>query len=58
MRFREQVIGLGFTGYQAGEGGKKQHAPRIIARTDKNVIRVTTLAQFAIGKSRIVKKLN
>ena len=57
MRFREQVIGLGFTGYQAGEGGKKQHAPRIMVRADKSVIRVATLAQSAIGNSRIVKIL-
>jgi len=42
VRLREQVIGLGFTGDQAGEGGKKQHAPRIMAPTDKSVIGITS----------------
>ena len=28
MRFGEQIIGLGFTGYQAGESGQKQHATK------------------------------
>jgi hypothetical protein len=27
-RFSKQVIGLGFTGDEAGKGGKKQHAPK------------------------------
>ncbi len=43
MRFREQIIRLGLTGNQAGKGGKKQHAPRIMAPKDKNVIRITSL---------------
>ena len=42
-RFGEQVIGLGFTGDEAGKGGQKQHATRIMAPTDKNVIRITSL---------------
>ena len=42
MRLREQVIGLGLAGDQAGEGGKKQHVLRVMAPTDKNVIRITS----------------
>lgn len=43
MRFGEQIIRLGLTGNQAGKGGKEQHVPRIVAPTDKNVIRITSL---------------
>jgi hypothetical protein len=28
MRFGQQIIRLGFTGDQAGKGGKEQHAPK------------------------------
>jgi len=48
MRLREQVIGLGFAGNQAGESGKKQHSPRIMACEDNTVIRVTTLQSLIL----------
>jgi hypothetical protein len=55
MGFCEQIIRLGLPGNQLGKGGKKQHAPRIVAPADKNVIRITSpqLQRFDLGKLSI-----
>ena len=39
---RKQIVGLRFAGNKAGECGKKQHAPRIMAPADKSVIGITS----------------
>src|SRR5579859_298141 len=42
--FGEQIVGLRLGRDETGEGRKKQHAPRIVAPADKNVIRITSRA--------------